>query len=271
MECVVCSSAMAQASSWRYRCRECGFEQSTLQAGAGRGVDGLETLRRTNFRRLVDHLKLLMPLSGLRCLEVGCAEGWFLDALSGTGVMVSAIEPSEMAVTTAARGYEVIQGFFPEALPPGSQYDLIVWNDVFEHLPDPKAALWACETHLSQGGWLVLNLPNSDGVFYRIAKAAAKVGWSGYLDRMWQKDFVSPHLTYFSASNLPRFVARQSQLELQSQFRLPSLTKEGLKERLAASHPGLLGAVLATMLRIALPALRWLPADAMVFVFRKPG
>ena len=130
MDCLICNHPMDKTRDWLYHCPACKFARSTLSSGAGRGVDGLEVLRRKNFRRIIAEFQKLKPEQNLKCLEVGCAEGWFIDEFSKTGATITAIEASDLALEMQKKGLNVIHGFFPEALPENEKYDLIIFNDV---------------------------------------------------------------------------------------------------------------------------------------------
>jgi SAM-dependent methyltransferase len=269
MECLVCESAMAQKSDWYFSCSKCGFEKTTLESGAGRGVEGLEQLRRQNFQVMIDRLAKHKAIKGITCLEVGCAEGWFIDAMLERDVNMNAIEPSEMAVDLKAKGYNVIQGFFPDALNGSEQYDMIVFNDVFEHIPAPIGAIKKCEEHLKEGGLLVINLPDNKGVFYRISKLLNRFGYSGPFERMWQVGLPSPHVSYFSIDSLTRFSEKYTKLKSVDSFSLPSIAQSGLRERISASYSGIMGKILYWGIFCAMPLIKVLPQDISVVVFEK--
>lgn len=68
---------------------------STLQAGSGRGIEGLEAVRALNFETILDRMEELLSAADPRVLEVGCTKGWFLErAAPGGGMRVEGIEPS---------------------------------------------------------------------------------------------------------------------------------------------------------------------------------
>jgi SAM-dependent methyltransferase len=164
----------------------------------------------------------------------------------------------------------VREGYFPDALREGERFDVIVFNDVIEHIPDIHAALAACHARLIEEGILILNLPNSAGFFYRLSKLFSKVGWPGPFDRLWQKDLPSPHVHYFQPGNLARLVGKHGFVQVHSQ-ELPSLRAKGLLERMRCAGniagPALYlqyAAVLCTI-----PLLRAFPSDIVVSVFRK--
>jgi SAM-dependent methyltransferase len=270
MKCIVCQNQLTEQLPWLFRCDCCGFNASTLVAGSGRGIDGLEILRRKNFRRLCDRLEGRWVLRGKSVLEVGCAEGWFLDEALRRGMVAKAIEPSSPHAEYArSRGFDVVTGYFPDDLGLDQRFDFVVFNDVFEHLPDPVRAIKHCQELLRPGGVLVLNLPSNNGVIYRMANLIAKFGRAATLERLWQKGFPSPHLSYFNPSTIKRFVTQQTDLDHVSTFPLDAVVAEGLGDRIEASHPGPMGKVLSIGLVLAIPILNILPSDIIVGVFQK--
>lgn len=272
MKCIVCDERMSEVQSWLYSCPRCGFFASNLTAGGGRGIEGLEGLRRRNFESLCDWLSERYALVGKKLLEVGCAEGWFLEEASRRGMIVSAIEPSiPHAEMSRIKGFDVTTGFFPEDVSAPDKFDFIVFNDVFEHLPDPKAALTRCEALLAPGGVLVLNLPSNHGLIYRLASLLARNGQFALLERLWQKDFPSPHLSYFNPAALQRFVDRYSRLRHIDTIFLDTFVAEGLEDRIKATHDGIVGSFIYIGLRVILPVIRLFPADIIVGVFEKPS
>ena len=120
------------------------------------------------------------------------------------------------------------------------------------------------------GGVLVLNLPSNNGIIYRVGKLLAKLGKPSTLERLWQKDFPSPHLTYFNPATLKRFVGGETALRHVETFSLDTIVADGLLERIQASQPGVAGRLIHGVLLASLPIFRFLPADIIVGVFEKP-
>jgi SAM-dependent methyltransferase len=261
---------MQRKGAWLEACPECAYLGSTLEPGAGTGIEGLEALRRANFELMLDRLQVLGPLDNIRLLEVGSAWGWFLEAAGRRGVRSHGIEP-ELANAALARkaGLSVEDGYFPIDLQDKGPYDLIVFNDVFEHIPRPSQLVPQIEALLAPGGRLVVNLPSSGGTIYRIAATLAAAGITGPYERLWQKGFPSPHISYFNPENLRNLVERHSGLRREDGFPLPSVVRTGLGNRIRSSHGGLVGAVMVASMWGLSFILPYLPADIEVVVFRK--
>jgi len=284
LQCPVCDAPLGQGLlPWLLRCPACGFERSTLTEQlsdpcARAAIDekaraaALGELRERNFRTIVGVLDRLRPERGT-LLDVGCAHGWFLRAAAESGWTVLGIEPDpEMARLAAAGGREVRVGTFPGALKPGEQFDAISFNDVFEHLPDVDEALRACAKALRSGGLLAINLPDARGPFYRLAHLLARAGLRAPLERLWQKGFASPHLSYFTAPLLRRLVARHGFRPVHGAA-LPSASLTGLWSRLRYDRSSTLAgsALLWTATCALLPALRLLPSDISLEIFTRPA
>jgi SAM-dependent methyltransferase len=264
------------------QCPSCGFEQSLLEPGIGdtashEAIDeglrasGLNALREINFARIITILTRLRPARG-RILEVGCGHGWFLHAATREGWSAIGIEPDRAIATSAARrGATVRLGTYPEAIEPGETFDAIVFNDVFEHLPDVQAAMKSSAAALRPGGVLVVNLPDARGVLYRFSRLLARLGLPGPFERLWQKGFPSPHLSYFTGPLLRRLAEQNGFVPLH-QSRLQSVSLSGLWQRIRYDRQGSVLKALVAFLGVCglYPWLRLLPSDIWLAVFEKP-
>jgi SAM-dependent methyltransferase len=266
---------------WLYRCGTCGFLRATLARRidnpASRAVvdeprraKGLNSLRLANFQRILDRLQGAIAPAGHTLLDVGCAHGWFLDGASARGFDAVGIEPDPAIGSAAASGgRKVWSGFFPDDVPPGTRFDVISFNDVFEHLPDVDQALDACARLLRPGGLLVLNVPCRNGIFYRAATMLERIGIAGPLERLWQIRFASPHFSYFAPRDLQRLAARHGLAEIHAST-LPSVQLRGLWARL--NYDTTASAAFNALIWLSVVAVRplfpLLPADISLQIFR---
>ena len=277
--CLVCTTPLrAGLQEWHWGCPSCGYEKTNLQptinaAESQAAIDeaaraqALASLRLENFKQLLNEIEVCQP-PGPKLLDVGCAHGWFLD-LAGQSFEVLGVEPDHRVGVEAAKpGRPIRLGYFPDALQPDEKFDVIVFNDVLEHIPDLERVLVECRLRLTEQGLLVLNLPSSHGVFYRLARFLTRLGVHGPFARMWQVGLPSPHVHYFNLDNLAALLKKKGFL-IKKTGRLASVHLKGLYTRLAFTNDGQpLIKKLALYLGIccALPVLRLLPSDIMYVV-----
>jgi SAM-dependent methyltransferase len=267
-------------SSWTFQCKACRCWASTLDVRIntdnGHHIDerlrekGLESIRTQNNRRVLDALDSILPLSGTALLDVGSAHGWFLDAAASRGAVVTGIEPDERMAQRSQLPETVRRGFFPAAMRHHEDFDVITYNDVLEHLPDPAAAIRASVRHLKPGGLLSINIPDSRGLGFAISKGAASVGMLSPYERLWQKDLPSPHLWYLNPKTLLRLASSEG-LVLAHQRRLPAVSRTGNWDRIhmdrRPSSSSRLQFLALSLLRPVFNSPRF--SDILHIVFRK--
>ncbi|MBM6404306.1 class I SAM-dependent methyltransferase [Phycicoccus sp. CSK15P-2] len=106
-----------------------------------------------------------LPAGVTRVLDAGCGAGGFGRTLRrryGDAVHVVGLEPHPegVALARASGSYsEVVQGLFPDDVPEGG-FDLVVFNDVLEHMVDPWTALAAARDLVGPDGHVVASIPN---------------------------------------------------------------------------------------------------------------
>ena len=282
IQCPVCGSDSKLKFKLKfnvYKCPSCGL--FTSDAGfdfsfksnlelTSREV-GLKKLRFQNFDTIINELKILKPgkLSGL---EIGTGNGWWLKVCQEQGIDCKGIEPEKAhEAYHKENGLDVFYGFYPNpAVQSKNGYDFIIFNDVFEHIKDIDDLVIALKADLADDGLLIINIPMSDGFFYRTAVALHKLGISSYLERMWQFHFHSPHMNYFNQKNLGMFLNKHG-FDKITNIKLNSLDFSTLKERIKAdsSVNKLKALTLTTGISLLKPVILSSKPDIRVFFFRK--
>ncbi len=142
-----------------------------------------------------------LPPSYTRVLEVGCGTGGFRAHLDQANEYwgVEIAEPA--AALAACRLDRVLQGDFLAKAPeiPDGYFDLIVCNDVMEHMPDHDRFLDTLKAKLSPGGHLILSVPNMRHLaclFELLVRKDWRYREEGVLDRT--------HLRFFTRKSLAR-------------------------------------------------------------------
>jgi SAM-dependent methyltransferase len=282
IHCSVCESILASGQqSWHLICPKCSHEQSTLVPSINSKdshenineearESGLKSLRQENFEEIVEKLKCFKSTTHAHLLDVGSAHGWFLDVAS-KHFDVLGVEPDEHIFKLAkAKGHNIRLGYFPTALTEDDNFDIIVFNDVIEHIPDLHQILDACRDRLKTDGLLLLNLPSSKGIFYRAAKFLDRIGIPGPFERLWQKGMPSPHVHYFQNKNLNQLLARHDFVHLYNDA-LPSIKYKGLFSRITYgdTRGKFSSYIIYFMVALIIPVLRLLPKDIMYSIYRR--
>lgn len=142
-----------------------------------------------------------LPRSYHSVLEIGCGEGGFADNLD-PGCEHWGVEPNEAAVVVASRRIQrVLAGGYAEVesqLPDG-YFDLVICNDVIEHMPDHDAFLTRIRKKMKDGGSLVASIPNIR-YYYCLRELLLRKDWvyrdHGVMDRT--------HLRFFTENSIRR-------------------------------------------------------------------
>lgn len=278
MKCAVCDGEMRpDVLANTYQCAACRFRASSFPVQINQlqtvneavRLGGLKPLRQANFKQILDECAPLLSATAT-ILDVGCGHGWFIEAARQRGYQCDGVEPDSNIIPVAEKtGATIYAGYFPSALPSEARFDAIIFNDVFEHIPDIASLPEVIGGYLKPRGLLIINLPMSDGLIYRASTIAARLGIQGPLARMWQRGLPSPHVSYFSHDNLEPLICSKG-FDLITKSDLVSLVTTGLWGRIRADgNVGPLEAAATYMSAIGLKTLTALfPSDVACFVFR---
>src|SRR5205823_3522170 len=100
---------------------------------------------------------------GERVLDVGCGTGSVSKMLvEKCGAQVVGIEPDRArAARASSRGLKIHVGYLtPEIINTEGYFDVVLFADVLEHIPDPHSMLLAARGALRPGGSVLLSVPN---------------------------------------------------------------------------------------------------------------
>jgi 2-polyprenyl-3-methyl-5-hydroxy-6-metoxy-1,4-benzoquinol methylase len=234
---------------------------------------GLKSLRLQNFQRLLDALESYMTLDGATACDVGSSYGWFLEAAAARGMKVMGVEPEEsVAIVGIDRGLDIRVGYFPECMTALDKFDVITFNDSLEHLSNIGQVLESCYHLLGHSGKLVINIPTSQGFFFKIGLLLYKLGYKAPFYRLWQKDYASPHLVYFNSKNLERCVSRYN-FRLLYTKPLKTISLSGLWKRITMDKKSsvLYSLTIYVLLLLLSPLLQVVTSDALLQIYEKKG
>ena len=108
-----------------------------------------------------------------KMLDVGCGPGIFLHEAKKMGFTVQGVDLSVWAKEHAKEnfGIDVFQGMLKDAAFPDRSFDVVVMNDVIEHLEDPKSVLEEVGRLLKNDGVLYVSTPDIDSFWSRLLRA----------------------------------------------------------------------------------------------------
>jgi len=145
----------------------------------------------------------LLPQQYSKVLEIGCGEGVFRQNLSQDSEFWG-VEPDRASAKVAAKKIEtVLIGTYEEMYDdiPNDYFDLVICNDVIEHLVDHDVFFQSIKKKLTKDGCLVASIPNVRYI-KNLNELLVKKDWEyksdGILDRT--------HLRFFTEKSLRRTI-----------------------------------------------------------------
>jgi 2-polyprenyl-3-methyl-5-hydroxy-6-metoxy-1,4-benzoquinol methylase len=135
--------------------------------------------------------------AGETMLDVGCGSGTSLLEAKALGATAVGIEAdSNVKPIAAALGLTIYFGSLQDRPFSGQYFDLIVMNQVIEHLPDPDQALLTLRERLTSSGRMVLVFPNTASLWRRLS------------GRRWIHWHIPYHLHHFDRKIFERMSRR---------------------------------------------------------------
>jgi len=235
-------------------------------------IKALRSLRILNSEIIIKEMRNLFGNEESKNgLDVGCAQGWFLEVANRAGYNTEGIEPDSATIKKINGEYNIYIGYFPKDMPPNKKYDFIIFNDVFEHIPDSTELLKGCSKLLSDNGFLIINIPMRSGFFSKLGRLLYACGKREFLNRLWQFNFHSPHLYYYNRDNLIKIVEKNN-FSFIKYRRLKTIDFHGIQARIAMDKKnGKVKQIAITLiLMIMYPFIEYImPPDIGLFVFKK--
>jgi 2-polyprenyl-6-hydroxyphenyl methylase/3-demethylubiquinone-9 3-methyltransferase len=139
-------------------------------------------LHRINPLRL-DWINSLVPLDGVRALDIGCGGGILADSMARKGANVLGIDLSTKAlkvaqlhaleVQTPRVDYrEVSAETLASEMP--AAFDVVTCMEMLEHVPDPESVVKGCSTLVKPGGWVFFSTINRNAKSFLFAIVGAE-------------------------------------------------------------------------------------------------
>lgn len=223
ISCLVCGGTADHLYHKRqhqvFRCRDCGlgvvdplpsaeelerfyantYYESDHEWGYHTEYGELEAGLRKMYRRFLRRIEALYPGQRFdRVIDVGCAYGFFLDAVEERWKpehLVGVDVTPESKEHNSARGREFHAGFFEQVELPEDHFGLAFMGDAFEHVHDPIAVVEKFARILAPGGVVVITTVDFDSWLARI------------LGSRWRLMNPPEHLFFWTRRSISRLFA----------------------------------------------------------------
>lgn len=133
---------------------------------------------------------------GARVLDIGCSTGELLALFHRAGYReLNGVDPAPECREIARRlyGLEIETGVLSE-MRTGEPYDVVLFANVLEHLPDPSPAMARVASMIREGGFLFIQLPDADNFGANLKEPFF--------------EFSIEHINYFTEASLTNVLGR---------------------------------------------------------------
>jgi SAM-dependent methyltransferase len=139
--------------------------------------------------------------TNMRLIDIGCGDGAFLISLRRLfpEAELTGLDwhfPEHTRALLESHDIGMIEGTLETVELPVDHYDVVVMNQLIEHLWDPNGSLDRCRTAMKPGGKIAIETPNQDGYDRKY--------W--FRDGAWGSYYYPRHFNLFSTSGLRRLV-----------------------------------------------------------------
>jgi SAM-dependent methyltransferase len=267
--CIVCDAVYSQKEAEILGCPQCGLLYSGQNAGFGNPIQGMGAIAFHNYSIVADAVERSLSLCGVKILDVGSAEGGFTELLLSKGADTLGLEPDKTAARQALeKKLPVKLVSFESFTGSDKEYDVIVFNDVFEHMQDPVLALEKSYKLLKDAGFIVINVPVSTGFIFRVVQIAARIGIKSPYQRIWAQGLCSPHIYFYSENNL-RALLEKHKFEFVERGRLLGLATDGMYKRVRSTYGPICALIISTFTGLFSLISNMFPPDVIYLLFKK--
>jgi SAM-dependent methyltransferase len=173
--CVTTAGRMLNESLGKAQCARCGFVQRTRAQFLG-STDyyerhyaeyydrpGTARFHAERYRVVADWMAAAQPFTPRRILDVGCGQGWTMDAMRARypGATIEGVEPSHFNGSAARkRGFAVYESRVGDGAMPEERYDLVYCNNVIQHVTNARNFVASLTQLMADDGAIVITCPD---------------------------------------------------------------------------------------------------------------
>lgn len=184
-----------------------------IQELLAEGVDPTQSqTRREKYWSGTNNQGHYLALQGMVVLDYGCGAGLSLLEMKAMGIDAYGIEadPNVHQVIDALK-LNIFIGSIEDAPFKKNMFDMIVLNQVIEHIPNPDKLLTKLKLYLKPNGKIVLSFPNVNSIYSRLFK------------NRWINWHIPYHLHHFNESSMRLFLNQNGWRVIKSRTITPNL------------------------------------------------
>lgn len=165
------------------RCIKCGlvYSKKVLNSvGIQKYWENYESKVHNRDKELLNKRKIMYSLDfnfikpfikeGNKVLDVGCADGSFLEFFEKHNMQCYGVEIGDEAYKEANKKYKVYKGDF-EKIQIDQKFDLIIFRGTLQYFFNPKEYIKVAMELLNEGGYLyITSSPNSESICFKLFK-----------------------------------------------------------------------------------------------------
>lgn len=234
--CFICNSAhlrfrFTKKGKHFYRCSDCGFElqhpmptdedlteyyEKSYREGLYKEFVAANNMKTVNAQFRFNKTKQFLKN---KVLDVGCADGHFLQILYQNKIKAEGIDISENAVQQVFKKGLVATATKLENFKAKDRYNSIVAFDLIEHVVEPNKFMKDINNLLHNNGKLILSTPDTGSIYCKI------------MGKMWYFYIPEEHLIYFNRNNIAKlFLNHGFKIEKQSRITKALTLEYGLTQ-----------------------------------------
>jgi hypothetical protein len=143
-----------------------------------------------------------------------------------------------------------------------------VFNNVWDLINNTEKLIMDCKGYLKSGGYLLITVPLSSGILYKISEIFERIGRSNELVRLWQLHFHSPHIYFYTKKNMSELMKKHT-FKLVESNDIRSIDANKMKVRFEMDNGEKNVKIKAFLFKIVWPLLKKIPADKSVLLYKQ--
>ncbi|MGB7325649.1 MAG: class I SAM-dependent methyltransferase, partial [Rubripirellula sp.] len=172
------------------------YYDASYSAGMYSDFASAQTMKRMTAGRRLLEIRRQLSIGG-QWLDVGCADGTFVDVANENGAKAEGVELSQVAVDLARKSGLTVHCGTIDSLPEGRMFDTITAFDVLEHVLEPVEFIQGLRRRVRDDGHVVLTLPDLNSMARRL------------MGSRWYFYIPEEHLHYFNRKNLSQLLEQE--------------------------------------------------------------